>query len=586
MPIHDAMSYGCSLQVLELLLPPLHTTPPPPRFDAAGDDEAAVAAYLTALRGPGCTPLLFAMQEDMDLDVIQLLSSKDSLPPSNGLHDRMLRERDAQGKTALYLAVEHKNTTDAIMLLIDSEEQVLCMAPQIGQGCVGDVPLQVALKQSEACGHSVITLLMDGARRVLLHQNSSGQTALHTALHCSANPIFIMHMLAVHASRAPQLDDALVLQDELGNTPLHLALALSFPRTRPRPGSSGEHEEVSVRLWSDIKHRLVDTHKRVLLIANKNGDCPLHQPLETTSMHGMLSTATVQTAHLIDPQQDVLCRSDCNDATPLHLAVHLGCVDVALLLLLADARESVFTRQDVHGATPLHTAIELGHTDLHLLMFLSGTGQQQLWHVKNSRGHTPLCSALYNGAHLATVRFLLFSVRSADDKQRALLAIDRHKRTPLHIALRRGAAPCIVELLLQEQHKLYTMFDDRLDMPLHLVLRGHDSSGGGGSSSSTTARTLQSCLDADFQRFIGPGEVTLLWQNEDGNTALHLALLHMPKSATPAYVQQLHRLVDREKIVYTLRNRQGHTPCEAIQCRPDISREDCNRTLGILGHLN
>ena len=583
LPIHDAMSYGCSLQVLELLIPPLHTTPPPSRFDAADGDEAAVAAYLTALRGPGYTPLLFAMQKKMDPDVIQLLSNKYRLPPSKGLHDRMLRERDAQGKTALYLAVEHRKTTTAMMQLIDSEQQVLSMAPQIGQGCVGDVPLQVALKQSQAgaCGHGVNELLIDGARRVLLHQNSSGQTALHTALHHSANPVFIMHMLAVHACSVPQLDDALVLQDDLGNTPLHLALALGIPR--PRPGSSDEHEEISVGLWSDIKHRLVDTHKRVLLIANKNGDCPLHQALETTSMYGMLSTATVQTAHLIDLQQDVLCRSDCNDATPLHLAVHLGCVDVALLLLLADARESVFTRQDVHGATPLHTALELGHTDLHLLTFLSGTGQQQLWHVKNSRGHTPLCSALYNGAHLGTVRFLLSSVRSDDDKQMALLAIDRHKRTPLHIALRRGAAPCIVELLLQEQHKLYTMFDDRLDMPLHLVLRGHDSSGGGSSSSSTTARTLQSCLDADFQRFIGPGEVTLLWQNEDGNTALHLALLHMPKSATPGYVQQLHRLVDREKIVYTLRNRQGHTPCEAIQCRPDISREDCNRILGILG---
>jgi len=576
LPIHDAMSYGCSLPVLELLLPPLHTTPPPPQCGAAVDDDAAIVAYLAALRGPGYTPLLFAMQENMDLDVMLLLSSQHSLPPSEGLHDRMLREQDAQGKTALVRAVEQGKAC-VFSLLIDSEQQVLSMAPPVGPGCAHDVPLQLALQLVRAPGMPIFTLLIDEARRVLLHQNGAGQTALHTALHHGANPIVIRHMLACPLpSTAAQVDDALVLQDDHGNTPLHLALALGVPRARP--GSSVEDKEVAARLWSDIKHCLVDTHKRVLLIANENGDCPLHQALETTSMHGLLSTATLQTAHLIDPQQDVLCRTDCNDATPLHLAVHLGCVDVGLLLSLADARESVFTRQDAHGATPLHTAIELGHTDLHLLMFLSGTSQQQLWHVKNSRGHTPLCSALYNGADLGIVRFLLFSVRSDDDKKRALVAIDRHKRTPLHIALRRGAAPCIVQLLLQEQDKLYTMFDDRLDMPLHLVLRGRDSGGG----SSTTAPTLQSCLDADFQRFIGPGEVTLLWQNEDGNTALHLALLHMPKSATPTYVRQLQRLIDREKIVHSSRNRQGHTPCEAIQSRPDISWEDSNRILGLL----
>ena len=169
------------------------------------------------------------------------------------------------------------------------------------------------------------------------------------------------------------------------------------------------------------------------------------------------------------PQKQVLRKTDDYNATPLNLAVRLQCVDTDLLQWLTDADEQVLVIPDINGALPLHTAVRTEVATVSQLVFLSSTKQQQLWNVKDSHGQTPLCAAVYNCADTDIVRYLLFSIRTDQDRALALRSVDQYNRTLLHIAMQRNAVPNMVDLLIGEAQGPLTIVDNRGDVPLHLL---------------------------------------------------------------------------------------------------------------------
>jgi len=562
LPIHYALKLQCPAGVIQLLLPPHHTLPrslqaapgkalqlrkifgeaklsissPHQAQTHSNSYDEADAQYVTLLRGVHGTPLQVALLLNASADVIEILARH-----CENLADNLLCELDPNGDTALCIALKNKRPFNVLSLLIDSMQNVLFIGTGTGITTITtrDIPLQIAIQESM---HSdILQLLMGRSSLTLQSQNHAGQTPLHTALRHNAMPLLMFMLLGLSpdedsvVANSPVVDGALVLQDVQGNTALHLALLLI--QERGRAGLK--------KVWLRVMNALIDTDRRVLLIADQDDETPLHLAIGS-------SLSLLESVHLIDPLRKVLLMTDCYSATPLHVAVRAGCIQIDILARFVDAHEKVFTIPDVHGATPLHSAIEMRRTSLHLLTFLSGTKGQEMWSVKNIRGRTPLCCALYNGADEGIVRFLLFSLQSDADKQLALLSVDDHRCTPLHMALRRKASPCIIQLLAQEQPGVLTMFDDRMDMPLHLVLRGE------------CPITDASCVHVKIGQFIDTAKKALLWQNEDGNTPLHIALQHIPGNATLQHMQELHLLVDADAFVLTLRNRHGHTPREIV----------------------
>jgi len=80
------------------------------------------------------------------------------------------------------------------------------------------------------------------------------------------------------------------------------------------------------RIRQDIMELLSDFG--AIFLQNENGECPLHRAIEAHAEHQTLSLAVFRPEFLIDfPQNQVLYKTDMHGATPLHLAVRLGCVD-------------------------------------------------------------------------------------------------------------------------------------------------------------------------------------------------------------------------------------------------------------------
>jgi len=443
LPIHEAFLMECPLDVICKTLPPYQFVPlaasPNTRLQTPGmvlgrNDE--YERYVAFLHSPGVTPLHQALLDNKGLLVTRLTCRR-----FKQVLQQLLVAKTSENENALNIAIRLEMCPEIVALLIDKDETVLCTG-QVDDPIAGslvDLPVQVILKRSDKIPFDVMEKycvpLLGFRNSVLTKQNSKLQTPLHTAL--QTDVLFERYpqlILKILKEAPPQVYmDVCTMQDSYGNTPLHLATSLLMS-----PSAWSNHNSETYKAYSSIRQEIMErlSGYGAVLVQNNNGECPLHTAIEAHAEHETLTLALFRPLFLIDrPHNQVLLKPDMHGATPLHLAVRLGCVDIDLLQWLTEKDERVQLIRDETMALPLHTAIEVRQTTPNQLMFLSGTKDAKLWNVRNSRGHIPLCAALYNGAEWGIVRFMLFLIRTDQDRMLALQSVDRHDRTPLQIAM-------------------------------------------------------------------------------------------------------------------------------------------------------
>jgi ankyrin repeat protein len=245
------------------------------------------------------------------------------------------------------------------------------------------------------------------------------------------------------------------------------------------------------------------------------------------------------------------------NGTPLNLAICLGCVDTNLLQWLTDADEQVLLIPDRKGALPLHTAVCTKDPTVNQLVFLSGTKQQKLCKIKDSDGRTPLCAAIYNWPHIDIdiVRFLLFSIRTDQDRALVIHSVDDYNRTLLHIAIYRNVSLNIVELLIGDEQPPLTTVNNSGDVPLHALFRRQCD--------------LLRHPGIDYvelvSKFIDGEKNALVCQNIDGNTPFHLVLSSIPREMADFFVHVMALLIPDQRI-FELRNKIGQSILDIDPC--------------------
>ena len=555
LPLHCALLHAChknAIQLVQLLFPRYHKTAM--ALPAAEYNSAKVAkmardkftkaqkTYVEMMTYNGNTPLHLAIKHNYDENVLGLMVRQ-----CGAGKNIILQQLDRHGNTALCCAIKRNMSVQVLNLLIDDDQNVLFIHENTGNTGTNEknYPLHMVIQQIRTDG--AVSTLLDKNRQILQKTNHALQTPLHLALHkCPYSSILrtLLGPTQYHARKSSFMDDALQVPDARGYTVLQRAV-ICLTLCHIPVGFENN--------WLGIMNDMIDTDRNVLLMYNEYDECPLHVALESVVKHNELSPRLINLNLLLDHHKNVLLKKDYNKATPLNVAVGLGCINETLLCALLDTNENALSMPDIHGSTPLHTAIEVGKCNVNVLQLLSGHKPRHLWDKKNSRGQTPLCVALYHKHGIDIITFLLCSLQFAPENAYSIFtSIDRHDRTPLHVALLQDAVPSVINTLLQGPQNVLYMYDKQNNMPLHVALQKD-------RNTMTNVLSLQ-----EIERLKDPFQLAILWPNEAGNTPLHLAIENFPMWADFDYIAVLRSLIDDHSTVLGKVNVAGKTPLEML----------------------
>ena len=326
--------------------------------------------------------------------------------------------------------------------------------------------------------------------------------------------------------RFPQV---LVLQNEFGNTPLHIALIndcdweiieLMFPKdpntnhdlllTKNKFHFTPLHVGIRNVKCSNgntremILGNLVDYHGVVLANVCNN---VLFTPLQT-----LINTCDISSSKLVtmmykmtgDVDQrasdSILLKQDCDGETALHLALNMGVVNEGdltireVVLLLIDSQEKVLlakSRKDIYKLDPnASTQSFENNTPLHTALVMN-------------RGHTVCDDTVLS--LIDKKQEVLLLRNSVDSRNKKLYA------TPLHIAIRYGASMTVIKALVDTAGLALAIGDYNADTPLHYALR-------------TTAHN-HDVLEFLISQIIEKGHQSVFRQMGNyGDTCLHAAV--------------------------------------------------------------
>ncbi|MDR2182392.1 MAG: ankyrin repeat domain-containing protein, partial [Treponema sp.] len=352
--------------------------------------------------------------------------------------------RNIEGKTALYLAVE-ENRVDVVPLLVAHNAEIL--AADNG----GLTPLEKAIKEKSPCLPLLLT------EQSVQQRDSAGTSPLHVAVRGKSDVTITNTILDLHA--------AVDARNKEGNTALHLAnivnnepsgtLLISRGADIFAPNSRGEsplylafHSPGNVREWMltpatlEAQDGLGNTalhyaaqwklavHVPLLVrrgsrleAANATGETPLFMAARVDSPE------TVQA--LIAAGALVNARDSLGNSA-LHAAVRWNAPRAIETLAAAGLSVNV---QNLAGKAPLHDAVRLGITSVETQLIRKGANIE----VRDNSGTTPLMEAVMGGFPAAAERLLQ---AGADP-----VARNNNGDTPLHVAVAMQRSDLVTMLL-------------------------------------------------------------------------------------------------------------------------------------------
>ncbi|MDR1308136.1 MAG: ankyrin repeat domain-containing protein [Treponema sp.] len=370
----------------------------------------------------GNTPLHIAVKNRVDVGIIETILNRHAA----------VNARNKEGNTALHIAnmVNHES---AGTLLISRGADIFASNSN------GENPLYLAFHLPGGIREWMLT------QKTLEARDGLGNTALHYAAQWK---------LAVHVPLLVRKGSKPEAANATGETPLFMAAKANSPETisallgagasvhaRDSLGNSPLHSAVRWNAQNSVDP-LISAGNSVNA-QNLAGKSPLHEAVRL----GLTSSE----AMLISRRANIEIR-DTQGNTPLMEAVQGGFPGA--VERLTEAGADPVTRNN-SGDTPLHIAVTIQRTDLVTILLNSGAPI----HARNSQGITPFRIAL--GTSSVMVSTLLTKDR--------ILAADDDGLSPLHIAVKEGAAPAMIQIIINRGARISSV-DSEGRTPLRLAL--------------------------------------------------------------------------------------------------------------------
>jgi ankyrin repeat protein len=431
--------------------------------------------------------------------------------------DTNVNSTDTYGNSALHIAAEKDLSDIAAVLLARGATVDL-------QNKSGKTPLLLAVENNSI---KTIPLLVQYKASIFL-KDAQGRSPLQTAL--DQNPTLIPLLLT---------KENVGSRDQDGNTPLHLAAQRgdeSLVSTILNLGGDSSARNNAGQTPADLALQFPQSEKHAEIAWNlfqHGAPVPNSPDLEYFGKAGIAN--------------DVSLAFDLGN-TPLHFAASRGQTGILRFLVQKGA---VVDARDMAGNTPLHKALE--NTQLEAVKDLLRLGAKV--NLQDFNNNTALHLALTSQDPLTEVRLLLENKADPNLK-------NNFGNTPLHMVIALNLTPELVNLLVSHGADVNArnkrgntpLFEAVRDQrkPLVLALRA------AGASIFAVNNFEQSPLSEAIHQGVDP----LSWlvdksnvnkQDDNGNTALHLAIL---AGNYPAAVQYL---LDQGADP-NVRNKKGQSP--------------------------
>ncbi|XP_023316094.1 ankyrin-1-like [Trichogramma pretiosum] len=532
----------------------------------------------------GLTPLEIACTDRDNGDMVKMLLkyTLDQYRPLN------VDVQDILGNAPLHVALLRSDKRVAKSLLRNGANPNLANSK-------GMTPLHIVCKRED--DDNLVNLLFktsdENQKKVQVNvQDKSGQTPLHTALFCrsrnlaelllrrGADPNLTnrdgstpLHVIFERSSDCDALARLFFkisdemnktvdvnVRDDLGKTPLHLALSgrhrslvqflLRYGANPTTPDAEGltplhiicKGKRDDYNLAKMLFEMSKDQFRPIQVDArDKLGFTPLHEAL--TNGHKNL----VQ--FLLRKSANPNLANNMDELTPLHVLCRNNRDYYELAEILFELSDKQYQpiqvgAQDKFGNTPLHLALENGHKNLVLSMLRNGASPN----VANDEGLTPLCIFVkrYRDDNFTEILY-----KSSKKKQQTGQdnAQDNKRHTQLHI-VRKQEYNKIVESLLRNGADLNFANVNGLTV-LHIFCKDH---------------TCHHLVEVLFKISDDHHQTLRINARDDfGNTPLHLALQSATQGVKNAALVLLRKGADPN-----LANQEESTPLHVI-CRRDVS---------------
>jgi ankyrin repeat protein len=419
----------------------------------------------------GKTPLYLAVQGNRAVYIPLLLQYKSDIfavdtegitPFERALRDRRstlpaliteetVLQNDSAGNTILHLATLNRADPQIIALILDKKALVNARNKE------GDTSLHIAVRINSAENGGL--LLSRGAD--IFAPNARGENPIYLTFFPGKDyPPGVREWMLVSGTTEAR--------DGLGNTILHYAAQWRLDAHIPLIVQKGAFTEAAnatgeTPLFVAVK---ADSASTVQALINAGSSTANRDSLGNTALHAAVRWNAPHAAEaLITAGVDINAHA-MNGKTPLHDAVRLGITGVETLLLTYRADPEV---RDNDGNTPLMEAVMMGYTPaverltdvgadpsvrngrgdtpLHIAVAMERIDiVNQLLsfgcsiHANNSQGKTPFRIALDSSPRMVSTLLTKDRIYTADDEG----------RSPLHIALLYGAAPAIIQTIIDQ----------------------------------------------------------------------------------------------------------------------------------------
>ncbi|KJV74289.1 ankyrin repeat family protein [Orientia tsutsugamushi str. UT76] len=252
----------------------------------------------------------------------------------------------------------------------------------------------------------------------------------------------------------------------------------------------------------------------------------------------------VESVHLLvqDNAVDII-NASYGIKSALHAAVHNRHINIVRLMLDSGADPNV---QNMYGATPLHFAIG-DNCDIDIIYLLLEKNANI--NAQNKNGSTPLHVAAWRGMNGIIMQILPNSVANINLQ-------DDDGKTLLHFAAQNGSKD-LVEFLYNRNANIHIK-DKSWKAPIH------------SAAENGFKDVVQFLLDLDIYTY--PNMINS--QDNDGQTALHLAILYHPKDLHVRYEEylkkngnvailyrstELIKSLSSNNVNFSLKNKDGYT---------------------------
>ncbi|KAF3950582.1 hypothetical protein CMV_023687 [Castanea mollissima] len=314
----------------------------------------------------------------------------------------------------------------------------------------------------------LISRLVELSSSTIFHQvSASGDSLLHKA--ASFGSIKIAKLIIEHFP-FPFL---CTRRNVLGDTALHVAVKAR-----------------KLDVMEVLVDANVDDREQFLEMMNNVGNTALHE--------AVIAQCVEAVQYLFSRNKKVSYYLNDGGESPLCLAIETGNIEILGHLLKAPYKNSGLIERP-RKESPVHAAIFMERQDMLEKIFKKN---EQLFHIRDERGKTPLHYAASKG-YIDGVRFLLTKFKQH--------AFERSKNGdfPIHAACKRGHTKVVKEFLQQQWLYPTELLNKKSQNILHVAAENGNNNVVKAILSDSKLKELINAVD------------------KNGNTALHLASLHL-----------------------------------------------------------